>query len=256
MPRSTTKCAAHQLKSGKLPKQLGSDTEEWATATLERLQRRKKRPGPKIRNRLAVVWTPVARQVAGEYFRRWKKYLEYGDIFQECMYALSIAVADLAQHPKTYRIGDPPQSWLATTVRRTVSDRMIPKTLRRQMRRQSIRMRIRKDLEQRIGQPCTEQELADALGMKVQRLQRHRHGYVKPVGDPVVHPQVNFEAEHVKVRVHDALKTLSEQQQFIAHLYFFQDMDVWDISREVNLKRYHVRAQLREIREQLRSELI
>ena len=125
------------------------------------------------------------------------------------------------------------------------------------------------DLEQHLGRPATEAELAHAVGTSVERVREERAAarasravsldlpVVYTMADqlPHEHAESDFDEVEDTIMVRRAMTTLTVREQKILYLRYFQDNSQAQIARVIGVSQMQISRILRDITATLRASL-
>ncbi len=206
---------------------------------------------PELRNQLVLQYSPLVKYVAGRVRSGLPQTVDSADLVSEGVIGLMDAIARF----------EPDRGWTFQTyavprIRGAIIDSIraadwVPRSVRSKLRDVE---KAREALQLRLGRAPSDQELAAELQLSTQELRdlRERPTAVSHVGDDEVAalddlaPAVDaaLEDESTRQTLLDALKTLSERDQIVIALYFFEGLTLGEIGQVLSVTESRV-SQLR-----------
>ncbi|HET7478535.1 MAG TPA: FliA/WhiG family RNA polymerase sigma factor [Rubrobacteraceae bacterium] len=233
------------------------------------------REANQLRDRLLVNYSPLVKYVAGRLGGRMTGAFDQEDF-------MSWGIMGLLDAIQTYEPdrGAKFESYAISKIRWSILDELrredrVPRRVRAHVREvEAARVRVTQELRR----PPTEEELARALGVSVERhrdmLDRYSQAMVGSLearmeldnragseyGDFVADssasdPQSEAEKTEVRGRLVAALERLAERERVVATFYFYEGLTLKEIGMAMNLTEGRISQILRRALELLRADL-
>lgn len=224
----------------------------------------------RLRDHLLVHYTPLVRYVASRVGTRIPHLMDEQDLVQYGFFGLADAIEkfDLSRNLKF-------ETYAVARIRGAILDEIrasdwVPRSVRTKIRDVE---RATRDLEDHLGRPPTEQELADTLDVTIphlrevlgQRIRLHvsaldeiqfPHG--AGVGDPVTlgdriadrhaeQPDSAAEESEAKAALSAAVRNLPDRERIVISLYYYENLTLGEIGQvlgvtESRICQIHTRA--------------
>ena len=231
---------------------------------------------PKIREQLIVSYVGLVKIVAGRLGMYLGYTVEFDDLISYGIFGLIDAI-DKFELTKGVKF----ETYASLRIRGAILDQIrkmdwIPRTLRQKQKKLDTAM---KELEAKLGRPATNEELADELAMTVKELEDFLNQtqlmnlisldeYLEQGSDVnsemgnqprFEQPETMMERQELKKTLASAIDALSENEQKVIALYYFEEMTLKEISKilEVSESRgsqLHTKA-LKKMKEKLGKEI-
>ncbi|GGI06498.1 RNA polymerase sigma factor WhiG [Egicoccus halophilus] len=204
---------------------------------------------PEVRERLILHYSPLVKYVAGRVAVGMPASVDHADLVSYGIFGLLDAIEkfDLT---KGYKF----ETYAITRIRGAIIDELrsidwVPRSVRSKARRLETAMQ---QLESRLHRSPTEEELAAELDLTVDELQQtlqkisltsvaaldevfdagegDRVSLVDTLQDlTTVAPDASFEDAETKQRLHEAITRLSDREQTVLGLYYFEGMTLGQV---------------------------
>ena len=223
-----------------------------------------KKKTPELREKLIIEYSPLVKLVAGRLSMYLGYNVEYDDIVSYGIFGLIDAIDkfDLGKEVKF-------ETYASLRIRGTILDQIrkmdwIPRTVRQRQRKIDEAI---KSLEARTGKTPTDEMLAEELGVSGEELLSWQsqlkvtnvvslNEFVESGNEPVMDAKGNFrfaQPEEViaetelKRMLKDAMQLLTEKEQKVILLYYYEDLTLKEISRvlevsESRISQLHTKA--------------
>ena len=223
-----------------------------------------KNPTPELREKLIIEYSPLVKLVAGRLSMYLGYNVEYDDLVSYGIFGLIDAIDkfDLGKEVKF-------ETYASLRIRGTILDQIrkmdwIPRTVRQRQRKIDEAI---KSLEARTGKTPTDEMLAEELGVSGEELLSWQsqlkvtnvvslNEFVESGNEPVMDAKGNFrfaQPEEViaetelKRMLKDAMQLLTEKEQKVILLYYYEDLTLKEISRvlevsESRISQLHTKA--------------
>lgn len=222
-----------------------------AEAVSDLWRRYRETGSPELRNQLVLQYSPLVKYVAGRVRSGLPQTVDSADLVSEGVIGLMDAIERF----------EPDRGWTFQTyavprIRGAIIDSIraadwVPRSVRSKLRDVE---RARDALQLRLGRSPSDRELAAELQLSTQALRDLRERPTAPsyVGDDEVAalddlaPAVDaaLEDENTRQALLDALKTLSERDQIVIALYFFEGLTLGEIGQVLSVTESRI-SQLR-----------
>ena len=207
----------------------------------------RKNPTPQLREQIIVEYAPLVKLVAGRLSMYLGSNVEYEDLVGYGVFGLIDAVDkfDLQKEVKF-------ETYASLRIRGSILDQIrkmdwIPRTIRQKQKK--IEDAI-KNVEQRTGKGATDEEIAGELGISVDDYMNWENQlkstnlvslneYMETGAEPVMDARNNshFEQpeevvakEELKAKLKEAISLLTEKEQKVILLYYYEDMNLKEIA--------------------------
>lgn len=223
-----------------------------------------KKKTPELREKLIIEYSPLVKLVAGRLSMYLGYNVEYDDLVSYGIFGLIDAIDkfDLGKEVKF-------ETYASLRIRGTILDQIrkmdwIPRTVRQRQRKIDEAI---KSLEARTGKTPTDEMLAEELGVSGEELLSWQsqlkvtnvvslNEFVESGNEPVMDAKGNFrfaQPEEViaetelKRMLKDAMQLLTEKEQKVILLYYYEDLTLKEISRvlevsESRISQLHTKA--------------
>ena len=223
-----------------------------------------KKKTPELREKLIIEYSPLVKLVAGRLSMYLGYNVEYDDLVSYGIFGLIDAIDkfDLGKEVKF-------ETYASLRIRGTILDQIrkmdwIPRTVRQRQRKIDEAI---KSLEARTGKTPTDEMLAEELGVSGEELLSWQsqlkvtnvvslNEFVESGNEPVMDAKGNFrfaQPEEViaetelKQMLKDAMQLLTEKEQKVILLYYYEDLTLKEISRvlevsESRISQLHTKA--------------
>lgn len=249
-----------------LAESVGNESE--ARRTLER-------EADQLRDRLLVNYSPLVKYVAGRVGGRMTGTVDQQDF-------MAWGIEGLLNAIQTYDPGRGAkfESYAISKIRWAILDDFrkedwVPRRVRSHIQQtETAKVRI----TQQLRRPPTEEELARAVGVSVEKhramLEQYSRAavwsldariesedgagsrYGELVEDSAAtDPQAEVERDETRVRLVDALERLAESERLVATFYFYEGLTLKEIGKAMNLTEGRISQILRRALERLRADL-
>ena len=223
-----------------------------------------KNPTPKLREQLIIEYAQLVRLVAGRLSMYLGHNVEYDDLVSYGIFGLIDAI-DKFNLEKNVKF----ETYASLRIRGAILDQIrkmdwIPRTVRQRQRKIDEAI---KSLEARTGKTPTDEMLAEELGVSGEELLSWQsqlkvtnvvslNEFVESGNEPVMDAKGNFrfaQPEEViaetelKQMLKDAMQLLTEKEQKVILLYYYEDLTLKEISRvlevsESRISQLHTKA--------------
>ena len=223
-----------------------------------------KKKTPELREKLIIEYSPLVKLVAGRLSMYLGYNVEYDDLVSYGIFGLIDAIDkfDLGKEVKF-------ETYASLRIRGTILDQIrkmdwIPRTVRQKQKKIDEAI---KSLEARTGKTPTDEMLAEELGVSGEELLSWQsqlkvtnvvslNEFVESGNEPVMDAKGNFrfaQPEEViaetelKRMLKDAMQLLTEKEQKVILLYYYEDLTLKEISRvlevsESRISQLHTKA--------------
>ena len=223
-----------------------------------------KKKTPELREKLIIEYSPLVKLVAGRLSMYLGYNVEYDDLVSYGIFGLIDAIDkfDLGKEVKF-------ETYASLRIRGTILDQIrkmdwIPRTVRQRQRKIDEAI---KSLEARTGKTPTDEMLAEELGVSGEELLSWQsqlkvtnvvslNEFVESGNEPVMDAKGNFrfaQPEEViaetelKRMLKDAMQLLTEKEQKVILLYYYEDLTLKEIRRvlevsESRISQLHTKA--------------
>ena len=224
----------------------------------------RKKPTPEIREQIILEYAPLVKIVAGRLSMYLGGNVEYDDLVSYGIFGLIDAIDkfDLARDVKF-------ETYASLRIRGSILDQIrkmdwIPRTVRQKQKK--IDEAIKK-LEMETGKNPTDEMLAEELGVSGDELLNWQtqlkvtnvislNEFVETGSEPVMdargnshfaQPESVMEESELKDKLQEALALLTEKEQKVILLYYYEDLTLKEISRilevsESRVSQLHTKA--------------
>ena len=223
-----------------------------------------KHPTAELREKIILEYAPLVKLVAGRLAMYLGYNVEYDDLVGYGVFGLIDAI-DKFDPKKEVKF----ETYASLRIRGAILDQIrkmdwIPRTVRQRQRKISDAI---KEIELRTGKTATDEEIAEALGisgaeyddwqsqMKVTGIVSLDE-FVESGSDisdggataaKVERPEENIEREELKQMLAEALQTLTEKEQKVVLLYYYEELTLKEISNilevsESRVSQLHTKA--------------
>ena len=224
-----------------------------------------------LRDQLILEYINVVNLVAGRMGMYLGYTVEYDDLVGYGIFGLIDAIDkyDMAKNVKF-------ETYASLRIRGSILDHIrkldwVPRTLRQKQKKMDA---VSSKLEEELGRPASDQEIADELGLSLDEyegwkseaelsslislddyLEQGNEGRLDAFGSRFVGPEAAVEQEEMKKMLTEALMTLTEKEQRVVTLYYYEDLTLKEISEvlevsESRVSQLHTKA-LKKIKDRL-----
>ena len=224
-----------------------------------------------LRDQLILEYINVVNLVAGRMGMYLGYTVEYDDLVGYGIFGLIDAIDkyDMAKNVKF-------ETYASLRIRGSILDHIrkldwVPRTLRQKQKKMDT---VSAKLEEDLGRPATDKEIADELGLSLDEyegwkseaeltnlislddyLEQGNEGRLDAFGSRFVGPEAAVEQEEMKKMLTDALMTLTEKEQRVVTLYYYEELTLKEISEvlevsESRVSQLHTKA-LKKIKDRL-----
>ncbi len=224
-----------------------------------------------LRDQLILEYVNVVNLVAGRMGMYLGYTVEYDDLVGYGIFGLIDAIDkyDMAKNVKF-------ETYASLRIRGSILDHIrkldwVPRTLRQKQKKMDT---VSSKLEEELGRPATDQEIADELGLSLDEyegwkseaelsnlislddyLEQGNEGRLDAFGSRFVGPEAAVEQEEMKKMLTEALMTLTEKEQRVVTLYYYEELTLKEISEvlevsESRVSQLHTKA-LKKIKDRL-----
>ena len=234
-------------------------------------ERYRKTKSPELREQLILEYVNVVNLVAGRLNMYLGYTVEYDDLVGYGVFGLIDAI-DKFDMEKNVKF----ETYASLRIRGSILDQIrkmdwIPRTLRQKQKRMDAAIA---KIEGDKGRPATDEEVAEELGITRDEyegwraeaeftnmislddyLEQGSEGRVEPLGSRFQQPEKCIEKQELKEMLVEALKTLTENEQKVITLYYYEELTLKEISlilevSESRISQLHTKA-LKKIKNQL-----
>lgn len=226
---------------------------------------------PELREQLILEYANVVNLVAGRLSMYLGYTVDYDDLVGYGIFGLIDAIDkyDMAKNVKF-------ETYASLRIRGSILDQIrkmdwIPRTLRQKQKKMETAVT---KLESELGRAATSQEVADELGIAVEEyenwkaeaeftnlvslddyLEQGTEGRMETFGATFQQPENAIQKKELKEMLVDALKKLTEKEQKVITLYYYEELTLKEISQilsvsESRISQLHTKA-LQKIKVQL-----
>ncbi len=226
---------------------------------------------PELREQLILEYANVVNLVAGRLSMYLGYTVDYDDLVGYGIFGLIDAIDkyDMAKNVKF-------ETYASLRIRGSILDQIrkmdwIPRTLRQKQKKMETAVT---KLESELGRAATSQEVADELGIAVEEyenwkaeaeftnlvslddyLEQGTEGRMETFGATFQQPESAIQKKELKEMLVDALKKLTEKEQKVITLYYYEELTLKEISQilsvsESRISQLHTKA-LQKIKVQL-----
>ena len=224
-----------------------------------------------LRDQLILEYINVVNLVAGRMGMYLGYTVEYDDLVGYGIFGLIDAIDkyDMAKNVKF-------ETYASLRIRGSILDHIrkldwVPRTLRQKQKKMDA---VSAKLEENLGRPASDQEIADELGLSLDEyegwkseaeltnlislddyLEQGNEGRLDAFGSRFVGPEAAVEQEEMKKLLTEALMTLTEKEQRVVTLYYYEELTLKEISEvlevsESRVSQLHTKA-LKKIKDRL-----
>ena len=224
-----------------------------------------------LRDQLILEYINVVNLVAGRMGMYLGYTVEYDDLVGYGIFGLIDAIDkyDMAKNVKF-------ETYASLRIRGSILDHIrkldwVPRTLRQKQKKMDA---VSSKLEEELGRPASDQEIADGLGLSLDEyegwkseaelsslislddyLEQGNEGRLDAFGSRFVGPEAAVEQEEMKKMLTEALMTLTEKEQRVVTLYYYEELTLKEISEvlevsESRVSQLHTKA-LKKIKDRL-----
>ncbi len=223
-----------------------------------------KHPTPEIREQIILEYAPLVKTVAGRLYMYLGSNVEFDDLCGYGVFGLIDAI-DKFDSTKDVKF----ETYASLRIKGAILDQIrkmdwIPRTIRQKQRKLD---EASKSVEMRTGKPASDDEIADELGITSDEyvswqsqlkvtglvsLNEFMEAGNEPVSDATynshfITPEDNISKEELKKVLSEALKQLTEKEQKVILLYYYEDLTLKEIARvlevsESRVSQLHTRA--------------
>ena len=224
-----------------------------------------------LRDQLILEYINVVNLVAGRMGMYLGYTVEYDDLVGYGIFGLIDAIDkyDMAKNVKF-------ETYASLRIRGSILDHIrkldwVPRTLRQKQKKMDA---VSGKLEEELGRPATDQEIADELGLSLDEyegwkseaelsnlislddyLEQGNEGRLDTFGSRFVGPEAAVEQDEMKKMLTEALMTLTEKEQRVVTLYYYEELTLKEISEvlevsESRVSQLHTKA-LKKIKDRL-----
>ncbi|MBQ9488469.1 MAG: FliA/WhiG family RNA polymerase sigma factor [Lachnospiraceae bacterium] len=231
---------------------------------------------PKLREKIILEYAQLVKLVAGRLSMYLGYNVEYDDLVSYGIFGLIDAIDKFDYH------GDVKfETYASLRIRGAILDHIrkmdwIPRTIRQRQKKISL---VEKALEQAKGRAATDEEMAESLGISIEEYLEWQaqmkvtglvslNEYMEQGSDVSSDgaqgttarfdgPEESFEKKELTKALSEAMELLSEKEQKVITLYYYEDLTLKEISNvlDVSVSRVsqlHTRA-LQKMREKMGS---
>lgn len=230
-----------------------------------------KSKSPELREQLILEYANVVNLVAGRLSMYLGYTVEYDDLVGYGIFGLIDAIDkyDMAKNVKF-------ETYASLRIRGAILDQIrkmdwIPRTLRQKQKRMDTAVA---KLESELGRAATSQEVANELGIDLEEyeswkaeaeftnlvslddyLEQGSEGRIETFGSSFQQPENAIQKKELKEMLVEALKKLTEKEQKVITLYYYEELTLKEISQilsvsESRVSQLHTKA-LQKIKTQL-----
>lgn len=223
-----------------------------------------KNPTPEIREKIILEYAPLVKTVAGRLYMYLGSNVEFDDLVGYGVFGLIDAI-DKFDSSKDVKF----ETYASLRIKGAILDQIrkmdwIPRTIRQKQRKLD---EASKAIEAKTGRPATDEEIAGELGISTDEylswqsqlkvtnlvsLNEFMEQGNEPVSDAshntqFITPEDNISKEELKEVLAEALKTLTEKEQKVILLYYYEDLTLKEIAKvlevsESRVSQLHTRA--------------
>ena len=224
-----------------------------------------------LRDQLLLEYVNVVNLVAGRMGMYLGYTVEYDDLVGYGIFGLIDAIDkyDMAKNVKF-------ETYASLRIRGSILDHIrkldwVPRTLRQKQKKMDT---VSGKLEEELGRPATDQEIADELGLTLDEyegwkseaeltnlislddyLEQGNEGRLDAFGSRFVGPEAAVEQDEMKKMLTEALESLTDKEQKVVTFYYYEDLTLKEISEilevsESRVSQLHTKA-LKKIKDKL-----
>ena len=224
-----------------------------------------------LRDQLILEYVNVVNLVAGRMGMYLGYTVEYDDLVGYGIFGLIDAIDkyDMAKNVKF-------ETYASLRIRGSILDHIrkldwVPRTLRQKQKKMDA---VSGKLEEELGRPATDQEVADELGLTLDEyegwkseaeltnlislddyLEQGNEGRLDAFGSRFVGPEAAVEQDEMKKMLTEALESLTDKEQKVVTFYYYEDLTLKEISEilevsESRVSQLHTKA-LKKIKDKL-----
>ena len=224
-----------------------------------------------LRDQLILEYVNVVNLVAGRMGMYLGYTVEYDDLVGYGIFGLIDAIDkyDMAKNVKF-------ETYASLRIRGSILDHIrkldwVPRTLRQKQKKMDT---VSGKLEEELGRPATDQEIADELGLTLDEyegwkseaeltnlislddyLEQGNEGRLDAFGSRFVGPEAAVEQDEMKKMLTEALESLTDKEQKVVTFYYYEDLTLKEISEilevsESRVSQLHTKA-LKKIKDKL-----
>ena len=224
-----------------------------------------------LRDQLILEYINVVNLVAGRMGMYLGYTVEYDDLVGYGIFGLIDAIDkyDMAKNVKF-------ETYASLRIRGSILDHIrkldwVPRTLRQKQKKMDA---VSAKLDEELGRPATDQEIADELGLSLDEyegwkseaelsnlislddyLEQGNEGRLDAFGSRFVGPEAAVEQDEMKKMLTEALMILTEKEQRVVTLYYYEELTLKEISEvlevsESRVSQLHTKA-LKKIKDRL-----
>ena len=230
-----------------------------------------KRPTPELREQIIVGYAPLVKIVAGRLSMYLGYNVEYDDLVGYGIFGLIDAI-DKFDVNKDVKF----ETYASLRIRGSILDQIrkmdwIPRTLRQKQKRMEA---AAAKLEADYGRPASDDEVAEELGISRDEyegwrseaeftnmvslddyLEQGSEGRLEGLGAQFPQPENVIQKQELKEMLVEALKTLTDNEQKVITLYYYEELTLKEISQilsvsESRVSQLHTKA-LQKIKDRL-----
>jgi len=202
---------------------------------------------PALKEKLILQYAPLVKYVAGRLLIHIGQHVEYDDLVGYGIFGLIDAI-DKFDHTKGVKF----ETYASVRIRGAIIDHIrrmdwVPRTLRQKNKQME---QVYTQLEDELGHPPSDEELAERLSMSVEETQdlmrkssvlslvslddfmdhSYESAFTSLVANRVDSPEEQAERRERRAMLADAMNKLSEKEKLVVTLYYFEDLTLKEIS--------------------------
>lgn len=206
-----------------------------------------KKPTAELREQIIVEYASLVKIVAGRLCVHLGNMVEYDDLVSYGIFGLIDAI-DKFDFDKDVKF----ETYASLRIRGSILDQIrkmdwIPRTVRQKQKKIDDAIRV---IETRTGKVATDEEIAEELGVSDDELLTWQsqlkvtnvislNEFVEQGNEPVMdahrnshftQPEENITQEELKEKLQEALSNLTEKEQKVILLYYYEEMTLKEIS--------------------------
>lgn len=202
---------------------------------------------PELREKLIIEYAPLVKLVAGRLSMYLGYNVEYDELVSYGIFGLIDAIDkfDLEKEVKF-------ETYASLRIRGTILDQIrkmdwIPRTIRQKQKKIDEAI---KSVETRTGKIASDEEIAQELGLSESELLTWQsqlkvtnvvslNEYIEQGAEPVmdahknshfIQPEDKVQQDELRLKLDDALETLTEKERKVVLLYYYEDLTLKEIS--------------------------
>jgi len=200
---------------------------------------------PALKEKLILEYAPIVKYVAGRLLIHVGQHVEYDDLISYGVFGLIDAI-DKFDTEKGVKF----ETYASLRIRGAIIDNIrkmdwVPRTLRQKNKEYD---QVCMQLENELGREPTEAEVAEKLKLTIEEARdlmrkstvlslvslddylEQNHEGVFGVGSPEETPEGHFSKQELHRMLSEAIEKLTEKEQMVVTLYYFEDLTLKEIS--------------------------